>query len=183
MSLLVMGWCGYLVVLDLAGVQGGLGEAGEALLEAEQDVAGAARQHHVLVGLHELLDGAPRRPGVPLARLPPPHVHRRLDAVGRLEGVVLRRDLQPVQEVLRRELARERHVPVDQVAHARPPALHRIRIQILGRNPRIGRFEALVSRKRRGEREREREIFDVAVPWEAFACTAQGCESPQERHC
>lgn len=49
----------HLVVLDLAGVERGLREAGEPLLEAEQHVLGAARQHHVLVRLHQILDRAP----------------------------------------------------------------------------------------------------------------------------
>jgi hypothetical protein len=84
---------------------------------------------------------------------------------------VLRRDLQAVQEVLRRELARERHVPVDQVPHACSPALESefgtpffsdsaTRITILGI---------------RGS--------EVAVPWEVLACTGPGSGSRREHHC
>jgi hypothetical protein len=117
---------GYLVELDLAGVQGGLRQAREAVLDAEQEALGPVGQRHVLVVVvgRELLDLAPRQLAVAAASLAPPHVHGGLHPVGHRQRVVLRRDVKRVEQELRRELVGAKHDAVHRVPHACPTALN-----------------------------------------------------------
>jgi hypothetical protein len=120
-----------LVVLDLAHVQARLCEPGEPLLQGYEEALGALSEQVSLLRVHDhVLHDAPRRLGARAARRfrgaapPAPHVDGGLDAVGDLQRLVLRRQVQAVEEAVRGELVRG-DVPVDDVAQRRAPILTR----------------------------------------------------------
>jgi hypothetical protein len=110
-----------LVVLNLAHVQARLREPRKPLLEGDEQALGALGEHVPLLRVHDhvLHDASPgRRLGAPTA----PHVDGGLHAVGDLQRVVLRREVQAVEEAVRGEVLRG-DVAVYDVAQRRAPVL------------------------------------------------------------
>lgn len=121
-----------LVVLNLAHVQAGLCEPGEPLLQRYQQPLRALGEQVSLLRVHDhVLHDAPGRLGARAARRlrgaaaappPAPHVDGGLDAVGDLQRLVLRRQVEAVEEAVRGEVVRG-DVPVYDVAQRRAPVL------------------------------------------------------------
>jgi hypothetical protein len=117
-----------LVVLDLAHVQARLSEPGEPLLEGHEQRLRALGEQVPLLRVHDhVLHDAPGRSGA-AAPLPAPHVDGGLDAVGDLQRLVFRRQVEAVEEVVLGELVRG-DVPVDDVAQRRAPVLPHTHVQ------------------------------------------------------
>ena len=114
----------YLVVLNLACIQGSLWQAWEPLLQAQEQAPGPTCKDQILVSISiQLGNILPFGHHVCRACFSSPHIHSGFDAVCNLKCLMFWAQIEEVEEVLWGELIPCRHIPVDGIAYAHPSTL------------------------------------------------------------